>query len=83
MSDNYLMQKGNGQMFVPLAKLAASIADGWEVVQEPDPKPEVKKVAELPPQPSVEEKAEESPVSLDEAVEKLGKKGKRAKSKKD
>lgn len=79
MSDNYLMRKGEGTIFVPPLKLAQYLADGWVVVQEPDPKPEVKKVEELPPPLPAVEEAEPVAVSVDESVEKLGSRNKRAK----
>lgn len=66
-------------MTVPPSKLAAYLADGWVVIQEPDPKPEVKKVEELPPPLPAVEDAEPAPVSIDESIEKLGSRNKRAK----
>lgn len=83
MSDHYLMEKkGAGQMTVPPSKLHAYLADGWVVIREPDPKPEVKQVEELPPPVEVEAVSpdfEPAPVHVDEAVEKIGSKNKRAK----
>lgn len=81
MSDHYLMSRGGVEMFVPPSKLAKFKDEGWVVVREPDPKPEVKKVSSPPPAPKAQAEAEEEAVSVDEAVEKLGK-GKRARSKK-
>jgi hypothetical protein len=78
MSENYLMKKGEATMFVSPSKLEAFKADGWIVLQEPDPKPKVQKV-NAPPAPPAPEPEDEAPVSAEETAQNLGKRGKRGK----
>jgi hypothetical protein len=80
MSDHYLMEKkGVGQMTVPPSKLSEFLDAGWVVIRDPDPKPEVMQVDVPPPPPVALEEQEDQPVPLDEAVDKLGSRNKRAK----
>jgi len=83
MADYYVMKKGQGTMNVPALKLQEYLADGWQVIKEPDPKPDVKQVTEPPAPPKAESEAEEeSPVTPEQAVEKLGKSSRRSKKSK-
>jgi hypothetical protein len=65
MAENVLMQKGEATMNVPPDKVKAYAEDGWIVIDRPaEPKPE----AEKPIEPQAEG------MTIEEAVEKIGKK---------
>lgn len=76
MSAYALMQKeGEGRMNVPPHKVAEFVAAGWVVIQPADALPEVKQTTLQADQLPVQVEADDQPVTIPEAVERL-KKGK-------
>lgn len=84
MAGQYLMEKGPATMNVAENKLAEYLADGWKIVKSPEENKAVvvnQPVVEIPDAPPLENRLEPDPeaVSIDEVVEKLGKKSRKAK----
>lgn len=76
MAVHALMEKkGEGQMFVPPAKMQEYIAAGWVVIQPADALPQVKQTTLQADHLPVQVEADDQPVTIPEAVERL-KKGK-------
>ena len=74
MTDQYLMGRGPATMNVTPDKLNEYLADGWKVLKAPEENKHVVVVQEVPKEPeSSGEPA--TAVSAEEAVEKIGKRG--------
>ena len=84
MTEQYLMGRGHATMNVKPDKLQEYLADGWKVLKAPDenkhvvvdqPVVEIPELPEVPEAPKVE--ADPEPESLEDVVEKIGKKSRR------
>lgn len=84
MAGQYLMERGPEKMNVSIDKLAEYLADGWRVVKTPEENKAVvvdQPVVPMPEAPALENitEAGPEPMPMEEVVQKIGKKSRKAK----